>query len=36
MVVAEGVNSGSPSEDVEVVVGELGVVVEFGFQEVEE
>lgn len=36
VIMAEGVNSGGPSEDVEVVVGELGVVVEFGFEEVEE
>lgn len=36
VIMAEGVDSGGPSEDVEVVMGELGVVVEFGFEEVEE
>lgn len=33
---AEGVDGGGPGEDVEVVVGEVWVVVELGFQEVEE
>lgn len=36
VVVAEGVDGGGPGEDVEVVVGEVWVVVELGFQEVEE
>ena len=34
--VAEGVDGGGPLEDVEVVVGEGGVVVELGLEEVEE
>lgn len=34
--VAEGVDGGGPGEDVEVVVGEGRVVVEVGFEEVEE
>ncbi|KAK4834291.1 hypothetical protein QYF36_020339 [Acer negundo] len=36
VVVAERVESGSPSEDLEVVVGELRVVVELRFEKVEE
>lgn len=31
VVVAVGINGGGPSEDVEVVVGETGVVVKLGF-----
>lgn len=36
MVVAKGVDGGGPVEDMEVKVGEGGVVVELGFEEMEE
>lgn len=32
---AVGVNSGGPVEDVEVIEGEAGMVVELGFEEME-
>lgn len=34
MVVAVGVNSGSPIEDMEVIEGEARMVMELGFEEV--
>lgn len=36
VVVAIGINGGGPIEDVEVIVGEIGVVVELGFEEAKE
>lgn len=36
VIVAEGVDRGGVIEDVEIEVGEFGVAVELGFEEVEE